>query len=279
MLLLGELITELATKAGVPSDSESLKQAVTQINALTIEDDLASGIKSGLMSLNDAKNHPQVKGHFFAQFSDAVDSELETNLRKVGLSDEELAEVKQAEKSTFKRISAYTGKIKALQDKMAQATKADDPEKYKKFEAELNEQKALAAQAIEASRMLEAKYNEERTDWQLQGLLSKHEISPSIPEQFRGKIAREALSDFLRKQDAKIVYDNGQLVMRRASDPSLAFPELDAEKAVSRALAEANLLKKAEPPKPANPASTFTPAPGNDVTSSNFEKARQMSGF
>lgn len=278
MLLLGELITELATKAGVPSDSESLKQAVQQINALTIEDDLASGIKSGLLSLNDAKNHPQVKGHFFAQFSDAVDSELETNLKKVGLSDEELAEVKQSEKSTFKRISAYAGKIKALQDKIASTSQTEDPEKYRKFENELNEQKALAAQAIEQARILESKYNEDRTDWQLQGLLGKHEISPSIPEQFRAKIAREAVSDFLRKQDAKMVYENGQLVMKRASDPSLAFSDMDAEKAVSRALAEANLLKKAEPVKPATPVAPV--APGTlDVTSSNFEKARQMSGF
>lgn len=282
-MLLGELITTLATKVGTDSANESLKQLISLTATIEIDEELARTFESSLLTVNEAKNNPDIKSKFFSEFADATDKELTLAFKGLGLSDEAINELKASEPKTFKRISKLTDEANKLIEAKTKASGNDDKlkaldEQYKSKISELSNQvESFKTANID---LVNQSVNKE-IDWNMSSFISQHKITESIPSEYRGTLAKQAVSDFFKSKDAKVVLQNGELKLKRLSDESLDVTDLDVKTGIQKALAEKNLLQVATVVQP-TVVQTATAQPTqkiNNAFAQNMAKAKQLNGL
>ena len=101
---LGKLLTEMLVNSGYNIEADN--DALGSLLALDtdVPDDIASSLKSNLLTLESAKNNPDIKKHFTAQALNTIDTGLYEYADEYGkLSDDQIAEIK-AEKSSYKKM-------------------------------------------------------------------------------------------------------------------------------------------------------------------------------
>lgn len=119
MPLIGEVINNLAQKAGILADSPELKALLSspELAAITVPDELASQIDRNLLSLEAAKNnHPDIKKKYFADAFDGMDLQLRNLIDNDTFDDADKAEI-LAEKSTSKKLELTISKLRAAKGK------------------------------------------------------------------------------------------------------------------------------------------------------------------
>jgi len=154
MPLIGELINNLAQKAGIAADSPELKSllASPELATINVPDELSTLIDKNLLSLEAAKNnHPDIRNKYAADFYDGIDKQLMTLIATDTFDQADLDEIK-AEKSTTKKQEIIISKLKAAKSKAKGADKE-----------EINQQ--LAA-AHEAARLAKEEVNTVRTQYE-----------------------------------------------------------------------------------------------------------------
>lgn len=123
-----DFLKTLAIKAGANLEDEALKTAIGALNPdAELPDELATAIDNGLLSVASAKNHPEIKKHYFAQAYNGLDKELEDFIAEEKLPDDVVAAIK-SETSSTKRAKLLAIKIKELEGKKANAGKSDKEE-------------------------------------------------------------------------------------------------------------------------------------------------------
>ena len=244
-MLLGELITTLATKVGIESDNESLKKAITSIATIEIDEETANKLSSGLLTEKEAKNNPEIKAKFFSEFADATDKELNQAFKGLGFSDEQLEQLKATEPKTFKRISKLSEEAKRLIDDAKKSTGNDSKLKdiESQYSLKINELNSQVEAFKNENVNLVNKSIERELDWNFDNLISQHKISQAIPSEYRSQLAKKAVKDYLKSKDAKTVLVDGKVVLKRLSDESLDVTDLDFNTSISKALAEKNLIE------------------------------------
>ena len=122
---LQEFIKSLIVKAGGNVDDEKIKTALTAIDEnYELQDDIATTIDHGLISIENAKNnHPVIKNHYTALAYNGLDSELDRLMEDEKFTEDIIAEIKN-EKSSTKRASLIARKIKELEASKANQDKA-----------------------------------------------------------------------------------------------------------------------------------------------------------
>jgi hypothetical protein len=111
---IGELINNLALKAGVPADNAELKALLSSEQLATIEvpDELVSSFDKGLLNIDAAKNnHPDIKKKYFADAYDGIDKQLIQLIEADTFDEADVAEIK-AEKSTSKKQEMIISKLR-----------------------------------------------------------------------------------------------------------------------------------------------------------------------
>jgi hypothetical protein len=275
-MLLGELLTTLATKVGIDNDNESLKNISTSISTLEIDDETANSFTSRLLTEVEAKNNPAIKAKFFSEFSDGLDKQLLTEYKGVGLSDETIQEVFSTEPKTSKRISLLNQKIKDVIDtaKKAGANKSEIESLELKYKEQVQQALSEANQLKSINSELLQKSIDREIDWNFDLGIGKHKISESIPSEYRGQLAKQVVKEFLTQKDAKTVLVDGKIKLKRLSDESLEVTDLDFDTAISKALAEKNLLHVAPNVQPI--VTQVTPS-GQSQGQSTFQKNLELS--
>ena len=150
MPLIGELINNLAQKAGIQSDNADLKALLSspELAAINVPDEVATIIDKNLLSLEAAKNnHPDIRNKYAADFYDGIDRQLMNLIATDTFDQQDLDEIK-AEKSTTKKQELIISKLKAAKGK----AKGADKEEINKLLAEANEQARLAKLEVETVR-------------------------------------------------------------------------------------------------------------------------------
>ena len=282
-MLLGEMITNLATKVGTDSANESLKQLISLTATIEIDEDLARTFESSLLTVNEAKNNPDIKSKFFSEFADATDKELTLAFKGLGLSDEQINELKASEPKTFKRISKLTDEANKLIEAKTKASGNDDKlkaldEQYKSKISELSNQvESFKTANID---LVNQSVNKE-IGWNMSSFINQHKITESIPSEYRGTLAKQAVSDFFKSKDAKVVLQNGELKLKRLSDESLDVTDLDIKTGIQKALAEKNLLHVATVVTPTVTQQVTAPPTQkvNNTFAQNMAKAKQSNGL
>ena len=275
-MLLGELITNLATKVGIESDNESLKKAITSIATIEIDEEVANKLSSSLLTEKEAKNNPEIKAKFFSEFADATDKELNQAFKGLGFSDEQLEQIKATEPKTFKRISKLSEEASKLIESAKKSTGNDS--KLKEIEIQYSQKIAELNSQVEAYKNenlnLVNKTIEKELDWNFDNLISKHNISKAIPDEYRSTLAKQAVKDYLKSKDAKPVLVDGKVVLKRLSDESLDVTDLDFSTSVSKALAEKQLIEVAPNVTTNQKTVTVEPSKQKTVFQQNLERAK-----
>lgn len=275
-MLLGELITTLATKVGIESDNESLKKAITSIATIEIDEEVANKLSSSLLTEKEAKNNPEIKAKFFSEFADATDKELNQAFKGLGFSDEQLEQIKATEPKTFKRISKLSEEASKLIESAKKSTGNDS--KLKEIENQYSQKIAELNSQVEAYKNenlnLVNKTIEKELDWNFDNLISKHNISKAIPDEYRSTLAKQAVKDYLKSKDAKPVLVDGKVVLKRLSDESLDVTDLDFSTSVSKALAEKQLIEVTQNVTTNQKTVTVEPSKQKSVFQQNLERAK-----
>ena len=150
MPLIGEIINNLAQKAGIQSDNADLKALLSspELAAITVPDEISTILDKNLLSLDAAKNnHPDIRNKYAADFYDGIDKQLMNLIGTDTFDQSDLDEIK-AEKSTTKKQELIISKLKAAKGK----AKGADKEEINKLLAEANEQARLAKEEVNTVR-------------------------------------------------------------------------------------------------------------------------------
>lgn len=134
---IGELINELAQKAGVMQDDAKLKAllASPELANITVDDDLVSTIDKGLLNIEAAKNnHPEIKKVYAAAAYDGMDKHLLSLIQSDTFDQADIDEIK-AEKSTAKKAELIVSKLKAAKANAKGADKDEINEQLKQAHA------------------------------------------------------------------------------------------------------------------------------------------------
>lgn len=213
---IGELISDLAVKAGMKADDESLVNLLSapDLQKITVPDEFVAIIDRGLLNIDAAKNnHPDIKRKYHADAMDGVDKFLLTQVLDDTFDDNDVAEIK-AVKSTQERIKLITAKIK--EKSAAQGGKPEDKAQANAKLAELHEQIRLAK---EATNTVKAEYEGKIKTIHLDAALSQLFNSyKTIYDDLPGGIKQQSLKAIIQQQlqdkNAELtVNEQGQLTL------------------------------------------------------------------
>jgi hypothetical protein len=255
MANLGQFITALAEKAGVPSDHKGLIDILSnsELAKATVSEDLVQSLNEGLtLTFESAMNNQKIKNHFFTAALNGMDAELATLASD--LDDEGKAEL-AAEKSTFKKVGILTNKIKDLEAKKAQASYKDKPD----LTSEINKLQKQIADTIKAGEdkvaEIKTQHQNELTNLNKDFILAKKKFANrEIPQDTNIQLSKLVIENDLKTKGAKVITRDGKLVMVQASDESLDYYENGTKPSVEDyfdgVLAQNKLLAVSDP----NPA-------------------------
>lgn len=231
----GLFLISLAEKAGLDKNSEDLK-ALAALD-MEIPTHIVNVMDTKLMTEASAKSNPALKGHFISSFADGIETSLFEKMKKLGLPENILEEVKTAEKTSGKRIELAFEKLhehKENQLKEAKKSGDKDSEKvYKEQINDLNNQMASMKEEWEKEKgTLLSGFEQDRiNDETAREFLSKN-WSKNYKDNLRRTLADVALKEALENLEgsngvkgAKVVRDpeTKKLKLVQAKNPEMDF--------------------------------------------------------
>lgn len=248
MANLGEFLNALFINAGVEVDNDTLKQIVTKAATSEIDQALVDKFNQSYLTLNSAKNNPDLKKHFYAVAMNGLDLELDNTMSELGLSEEVANEIK-AEKSSFKRAALLAKKIKSLEaEKSSTGSKTEKAEIQAKIDA-LNAEIVKARNEKEtAVKEVEARYKNEINDILLSNVFGGYEYALPTSKEANVKLARTLFQEEITKKGYNLTLDNGEfkLVSSDGMDVYENNKRVVFKDFADGLLAQHNLLKTAQ---------------------------------
>lgn len=271
----GQFITSLAAKAGVSSDHKGLIDILSnaELAKITVPEDLENSLNEGLtLTIESAKNNLELKKHFRASILNGVDAEIKRIADENEFDEDSKLQLNSEDLTTSRKVRLVTAKIKALQEKKAEANTKDKPELQEKINALLKE-KADAVKTFEdEKKAILAQHEEDLTSYGKRNILAAKKYAAShLDTDTNISLAELLLSKELQAKGAKIVRRDGQLRLVQAGDPSLDYyngsTQPTVEQFIDGVLAQNKLLAVSEPTPPVGipgtPNGQPTNSPGN----------------
>jgi hypothetical protein len=277
----GEVIQLIANKSGLDtSELTDLFQVKAEVSEETFQK--IEGSLSQLLSLQDAKNNPDLHKHFKALSLNPFDKLLNEVLES-GSIDEDVVNELKANPNTYDRAKKLIAKIAESKP----ASKADkDIEPLKAKIAELNNQ--VLKQREDYENKINSIAEENKTsliNYQIDSLLSSKEFANSdLPKDVNILTAKTLLEKELREKNAKIVLGEKGLKLVNAETPELDFTDSNKtvgfEDLVTKVLATNKLLKVSQgaTPQPQTPQQQIqiTPDVDNPAGIRNAERLARL---
>lgn len=275
MPLIGELINNLAQKAGVAADNADLKSLLSspELAAIQVPDALVTTLENGLLSIEAAKNnHPDVKKKYFADAYDGIDKQLMALIATDTFDAADVEEIKN-EKSTSKKQELIISKLKA-----AKATaKGADKDEINRQLAAAHEAARLAKEEVTKVR---GEYEGKIKDIQLQAAIKAvfgnyktiyDELPPAVKTATLEAIIKQGLQD--KKAELK-TDEHGNLQLVSQDGTSNVFGDNHVQLTPQSFLDKtfAPILKVSGPPKPAaQPTRQPVNVPANTAVEQSLE--------
>lgn len=252
-MLIGELINNLAQKAGVKSDSEELKSllASPELANVKVPEELVSTIDKGLLSIEAAKNnHPDIKKKYFADAYDGMDKQLMALVANDTFDSADIDEI-AAEKSTSKKAELIVSKLKSAKA----SAKGADKEEINRQLAAAHEAARIAKSEVEAVKnTYEGKIKDINKKAALKAVLSNYKtIYDDLPGNVKITSMEALINNALQDKNAELnVDDNGNLLLI-SKDGSNVFGSNHVQLTPASFLDQsfAPILKVSGPQKPA----------------------------
>ena len=253
---LGEHISTLAAQSGIAADNPALKSFLSNVSVsdYDLPDEIASKISSSLLTIEAAKNHPELKRTFFAQALNGTDNEMANWAKSYGLSDLDNQELSN-EKSTPKRMVMMFEKVKALEAGKATAAKGDKAEFQKQID-ELNSQiKAVNDTASKAISDKENEFKSQLANVHLSSHLSTYKYATDLAKEENYTIPKMKLSKELKEKGLQYVVDGETLKLERedGTDYFENNVKVDFKSFTDKVLAQHKLTAVSDPNPTQNP--------------------------
>lgn len=257
-----DLIKSIALQSGVSETEIKTLLDNTTLDSIEIEDAVSTKLTAPRLSMDAAKNNPDLKKHFTALALNGIDAELERTATEHGLTAEEISELKALD-STSLRTKTLVAKVKALETAKAGAGTADTVKLNKQIE-DLNNQIATERTSkVSELAAKDASLENERIDWTLNSMLSNHEYATPVDKEINILTAKTLISKSIQEKGLKIVRENNGLSLK-TSEGTDYFDnniKVGVQDFTTKVLANAKLLK----------ASSSTPAKTTTTTTSIVE--------
>jgi len=204
---IGEVINNLALKAGILADNPDLKSllASEQLANVQVPDALIADIDKGLLNIDAAKNnHPDIKKKYFADAYDGMDKQLLALVANDTFDENDLAEIK-AESSTSKKQALIVSKLKAAK----KADKGANNDEWNKKIADANEAARLAKEeVVKVKTEYEGKIKGIHLDSALNNALGEYKtIFDDLPAGAKKASLRAIIEQGLQDKNAKLEVD------------------------------------------------------------------------
>lgn len=216
----GELLIEQLKKAGIAVPSE-LKPQLEAIE-VDIPVELGNVLGQKLMSLDSAKNEPQLKSHFLGNLRNGFFGNIKALLKKNGVSEDELDILFKDDSGSISDVT-----FSAFEKLIAAKTKGSDSDPdVKKENKRLNDELA----AMKEGYIPKAEVEKIKSEWENDIVSSakkteflKQKWSKLYPEDVRAHLAEIKLTEELNKMGAIIVRKDGELKLFRKDNKDLEY--------------------------------------------------------
>jgi hypothetical protein len=262
MANLGEFLNATFLNAGLDIENESLKQIVTSAASTNIDDSLVEKFNQSYLTINSAKNNPDLRKHFYALSLNGLDTELDGVMAELGLDESVVSNIK-AEKSSFKRASLLAKTVKDLEGQKANTGSASaKAEIQAKIDALNSEVVRLREEKANAVKEVENTYKSQINDILLNNHFANYNYSAPVSKEVNVKIARQLIAEEMAKRGYQLNPENGEFKLSSSeglevfeNNQKVGFKEFS-----ERLLAQHKLLAVNTPQEPNNPN-----APGQPV--------------
>jgi len=210
MATFGELLSNLATAAGVAKDNPQLIDVLSnsELASKPIPTEIATQITANLMTKDAARNNGEIKGHFYKTFASGFDEKLKEFITDFGLDDTTQAQI-FAEDSVFKKYERLREKLKDAYSTAKNSTTVSGKKEAEEEIRKLNADLAAAKTAIEQARQEEAtKWINDIKESQLENMLGSYEYSnDKVPKSTSIEVAKAILNRKISDSKLNPVFD------------------------------------------------------------------------
>lgn len=273
MANLGEFLNALFMNAGIEVENDALKNITTKTATYEVEQSLVDKFNQSYLTLNSAKNNPELKKHFYAVAMNGLDTELETTMSELSLGEDVVNEIR-GEKSSFKKASLLAKKIKSLEaEKSSANTKTDKAEIQAKIDSLNAEVLKGRAEKENAVKEIESRYKNEINDILLSNTFGSYDYALPTSKDANIKLAKSLFMEEVAKKGYNIALDNNEfkLVTADGMDVYENNQRVGFKDFTDRLLAQHKLLKVAgEQSQQNNTQTTTTTTTVNTGKSNRF---------
>lgn len=249
---LAALIEKLAKKANIDTTLLALPSTVTDVD---VPDEIADKLDKALMTIDAAKNHPQIRQTLRSEILDGVDKRVGELLEEFGIED---VDDITNEKNSFNKIALFGKKIQALEAKKATTHKTSDKAEIEKQIADLNKQlKAEKDAFVVKEKEWQTTRESDLTDFEIQKILlgKDYALPKEMDVDLKVTTAKSAIEKALSEKGFKIVRDpetKGLKIVNKENLPAYSESNepLQINSFVDGALARNKLLKVNDPNNP-----------------------------
>lgn len=256
MPTIGEVINNLAQKAGIANDDAKLKAllASPELATIQVDDALVTILDSGLLSIEAAKNnHPDVKKKYFADAYDGIDKQLIKLVESDTFDQADLDEIRN-EKSTSKKQELIISKLKAA----AKSAKGADKDEINRQLAAAHEAARIAKAEVETVKTsYEGKIKDIQKNAAIKAVFGNYKtIYDDLPANVKTATLEALINQALQDKNAVLMTDeNGNLQLVSKDGSTNVFGSNNVQLTPKSFLDQtfAPVLKVSGPPKPAAP--------------------------
>jgi len=252
---LTELFKKLAVVSGVPeTEVVTLLSKIGNepLTSIEVEDDIANKMGGLLYTEDAAMNNPKILSKAKSQILDAVDTEIDTQATRLGLTDEHKKRLKAADTS-YKKIGI-------LSDITAELTKdknAATGQSEKKLIEQIDALNAEKIKLIEGHKTaldgVEKARKTDKMNWQLDEIYNGKDYSLPVDKAIAVLTAKQAVQMQMEKKGVVInLSDDGKPVIMTKEGTKYIDNNVDLSNPsdfITRTLLESKLLKTT-PDKP-----------------------------
>ena len=250
---VGEFLNAMAVSTGIEQDSPELKLILSDPNLTKVEvpkefDTLVTEKFKGMVTLESAKQNPDLKKHFTYSALSGIDATIERLAKEdFQMDDEYISSLKKLD-TTGKRLTEFIKKAKELSEKKLPA---NDDEKIKKHNEEikrLNQSLVDAQEKFSREKQeIEARFMNNSKERVLKELFQKYEYTDTLPKNVQTEVARTLFNGKLKENNLKVAFDENGDNPRLLTDQDTAVfinnKEVNMNQYVESLLAENKLLK------------------------------------
>ena len=208
----GELLGKLAKKAGIDTTTDEWKPILALDHEVPAE--IATKVDNGLLSVEAAKQHPDVKKAVKAEVLAGADAKIESVMTELGIAGDDDF---KGEKNTFEKIARLTKLAQEAGKKASGSTNKQTAEEFAREKEDYNRQ---IRELKEKLTKQETDYNSQRendlTDFEFQNTLfgKDYALPKEMDTKLKVSTARGAVQQALLQKGYKLKRNEaGQLTI------------------------------------------------------------------